>query len=168
MTTMGAYAGEACRLYVMVALAAAVAGKAMAMEDFRDSLLDLPGLSLRNAGAAALAVIGAEAVILVAVAVAPRAGMAAALATFALMWTVILFALLTHRPLMCNCFGGRERPVSWLDLVRNVALIGACALFLASPSLSAPGLAGWLLLLGMAFIVFLVSTNLDAIATPAR
>ncbi|HEX8468262.1 MAG TPA: MauE/DoxX family redox-associated membrane protein [Allosphingosinicella sp.] len=168
MTTTAAYAGEACRLYVMVALAAAVAGKAMAMDDFRDTLLDLPMVSTRNSGAAALAVIGVEAVILVAVVVAPRVGMAAALATFALMWTAILVALITRRPLMCNCFGGRARPVSWLDLVRNLALIGASALFLLSPPLGAPGLAGWLLLLGLAFIAFLISTNLDEIAAPAR
>ncbi|HEX9947277.1 MAG TPA: MauE/DoxX family redox-associated membrane protein [Allosphingosinicella sp.] len=168
MTTTAAYAGEACRLYVMVALAAAVAGKTMSIDDFRDTLLDLPGLSRSNAGAAALAVIGAEAAILVAVAIAPRAGMAAALAMFALMWTAILVALITRRALMCNCFGGRARPVSWLDLVRNLALIGACALFLASPPLGAPGLAGWLLLLGMASIAFLVSTNLDEITAPAR
>lgn len=168
MTTMAAYAGEACRLYVMVALAVAVAGKAMAMDDFRDTLLDLPTVSTRNSGAAALAVIGIEAVILGVVAVAPSAGMAAALAIFALMWTAILVALLTRRPLMCNCFGGRARPVSWLDLVRNLALIGACAMFLLSPPLGAPGLAGWLLLLGLACIAFLVSTNLDEIAAPAR
>ena len=35
MTTTAAYVGEACRLYVMVALAAAVVGKSMAMDDFR-------------------------------------------------------------------------------------------------------------------------------------
>lgn len=166
--TTAAYAGEACRLYVMVALAAAVIGKARAMEDFRDTLLDLPMVSARNSGAAALAVIGVEAAILVAVAVAPSVGMAAALAAFALMWTAILASLLARRPMMCNCFGGRARPVSWLDLVRNLALIGACALFLLSPPLGAPGLAGWLLLLGLGCIAFLISTNLDEIAATAR
>jgi hypothetical protein len=168
MTTMAAYAGEACRLYVIVALAAAVAGKSVAMDDFRDTLLDLPMVSMRNSGAAALAVIGVEAAILGAVVAAPRAGMAAALAAFALMWTAILVALVTRRALMCNCFGGRARPVSRLDLVRNLALIGACAGFLRSPPLDAPGLTGWLLLLGVACIVFLVSTHLDEIAAPAR
>ncbi|HEX8307970.1 MAG TPA: MauE/DoxX family redox-associated membrane protein [Allosphingosinicella sp.] len=168
MTSLAAFSGEACRLYVMVALAAAVAGKSMAIDDFRDTLLDLPGLSPRNSGAAALAVIGSEAVILGWAAVAPRTGMVAALAAFALMSSAILAALLTGRPLMCNCFGGRARPVSWLDLVRNLALIGACASFLLAPPLGAPGLAGWLLLLGLAFIAFLVSANLDEIAAPAR
>jgi hypothetical protein len=165
---MAAYAGEACRLYVMVVLAAAVAGKAVAMEIFRDTLLGLPGISERNSGAAARAVIGAEAAILAAVALVPGAGMAAALAAFTLMWAVILIALLTRRPLMCNCFGGRARPISWLDLVRNLALIGACAFFLLSPPLGAPGLAEWLLLLGVAVIAFLISTNLDEIAAAAR
>jgi hypothetical protein len=165
---MSAFTGEACRLYVMVALAAAVAGKSIALDDFRDTLLDLPGLSPGNSGAAALAVIGAEAAILGAVMAAPRIGMAAALATFALMWTAILVALVSRRPLMCNCFGGRARPVSWFDLVRNLALVGACAWFLRSPPLAGPGLAGWLLLLGVAFIAFLISTNLDEIAAPAR
>jgi hypothetical protein len=112
-------------------------------------------------------VIGAEAAILAAVAVAPGAGMAAALAAFTLMWAVILIALLTRRPLMCNCFGGRARPISWLDLVRNLALIGACAFFLLSPPLVTPELAEWLLLLGVAFIAFLISANLDELAAPA-
>lgn len=165
---MAAYAGEACRLYVMVVLAAAVAGKAMAVEIFRDTLLGLPGISERNARAAARAVIGAEALILAAVIVAPGAGMAAALAAFTLMWAVILIALLKRRPLMCNCFGGRARPISWLDLVRNLALIGACALFLLSPPLGTLRLAEWLLLLGVAFIAFLISANLDELAAPER
>lgn len=168
MTTMAAYAGEASRLYVMVALAAAVAGKARAMDDFRDTLLDLPIVTARSSGAAALAVIGVEAAILGAVVVAPRVGMAAALVTFALMWTAILVALLTRRPLMCNCFGGRARPVSWLDLVRNLALIGACGLYLTSPPLGGFGLSAWLLLLGVAAIAFLISTNLDEVAAQAR
>ncbi|MEA3011147.1 MAG: hypothetical protein QOJ91_2839 [Sphingomonadales bacterium] len=167
MTGTAAYAGEACRLFVMVALAAAVAGKTMAIDDFRDTLLDLPLVSIRNSGAAALAVIGIEALVLGAVGVAPRVGMAAALVTFLLMSTAILIALVTRRALTCNCFGGRARPVSWLDLVRNLTLIGACAFFLSCPPLDRPGLSEWLLLLGIAFIAFVISTNLDEIAAPA-
>jgi hypothetical protein len=168
MTTTAAWAGEACRLYVMVALAAAVAGKAMAIDDFRDTLLDLPMVSSRNSGEAALAVIGVEAVIVGAVVVAPRFGMTVAMVTFALMWAAILVTLVTRRALMCNCFGGRARPVTWLDLVRNLALIGACAAFLLSPRAVEPAVSEWLLLLGIAAIAFLVSTNLDEIAAPAR
>ena len=167
MTTMAAYAGEACRLYVMVVLAAATAGKAMAMDDFRDTLLDLPGVTRRNSGALAGAVIAVEAVVLGAVIVSPRGGMAAALITFALMWTVILVALLTRRRLMCNCFGGRAREISRLDLVRNLAPVAACAFFLSRAPLDAPRPSEWLLLLGLAFIAFLVSTNLDEIAARA-
>lgn len=168
MTPLAAYLAAACRLYIGVILAAALLGKAAAPSSFRDTLVGLPLLPERAAGIAALAVIGAEAAILVAVAVAPQAGMAAALAMFAFFWLVILAAVAGRRPMVCNCFGGAARPVSWLDLVRNGALICACAFYLLGPPAAALAPATGLLLLGIALIAFLVSTNLDEIVAAAR
>jgi hypothetical protein len=168
MTPLAAYLAAACRLYIGVVLAAALPGKASAPSSLRGTLAGLPFLPERAAGIAAIAVIGAEAAILVAVAVAPGPGMAAAMAMFALFWLVILAALAGRRPMVCNCFGGAARPVSWLDLVRNGALVGACAFFLLAPPAAALGPASGLLLLGVALIAFLVSTNLDEIAAAAR
>jgi hypothetical protein len=168
MTPLAAYVAVACRLYILVVLAAAVLGKASSPAAFRMTLAGLPWLPERAAGAAALALIVAEAAILVAVAIAPSAGMAAALAMFALFWLAILAALAARRPMVCNCFGGGARPVSPLDLVRNLVMAGACAFFLLAPP--PPGLApsAWLLLLPAALIAFLVSTHLDDIAELAR
>ena len=168
MTPFAAYAAEACRLYILVVLAAAVLGKATAVDDFRATIVGLSGLPERSAGAAARAVIGAEAAIFATLIVAPRAGMAAAMAMFALFWTMILVALIRRRAVVCNCFGGGAKPISWFDLVRNLAMVGACAFFLLSPPPAALWPAAWLLLLGVACIVFLVSTNLDEIAAPAQ
>jgi hypothetical protein len=168
MTPLAAYVAEACRLYILIVLAAAAAGKASAVDAFRDTVVGLSGLSERTAGAAARAVIGAEAATFFTLVVAPRAGMAAAMAMFALFWTMILVALIRRRAVICNCFGGGAKPISWLDLVRNLAMVGACLFFLLSPSSAGHGPSVWLLLLGVALIAFLVSTNLDEIAAPAQ
>jgi hypothetical protein len=168
MTPLAAWVAAASRLYILVILAAALLGKAAAPASFRDSMAGLPGLSGRAGGAAALTVIGAEAAILAAVAIAPAPGMAAAMAMFAFFWLVILAALVNRRPMVCNCFGGRARPISWLDLVRNLALIGACAAFLLSPPPAAVAPSEWPVLLAVALIALLISTHLDEIADLAR
>jgi hypothetical protein len=168
MTSLAVWLAAACRLYIAVVLAAALLGKAASPSTFRETIAGLPLLPERAAGVAAFAVIGAEAAILVAVAVAPRAGIAAAIAMFALFWLVILAALAGRRPMVCNCFGGAGRPVSWLDLVRNGMLIGASTLYLLAPPAVGLAPAAWLLLLGIALIAFLISTNLDEIAAAAR
>lgn len=168
MIPLAAYAAAACRLYVLILLVAAIAGKAAALDDFRFTLAELFRLPDRAAGGAALTVVGAEAAIAAGLVLAPRPAMAAALALFALFWLVILFALMRRRPIVCNCFGGRARPISGLDLVRNGALVAVCAFFLLAPPATAIAPAAWLLLTGVALILFLVSTGLDEIAQLAR
>jgi hypothetical protein len=167
MTPFAAYAAEACRLFILVAMAMAVLGKAKSADSFRETVAAMSGLSERKAGLAAGAVIAAEAVILAALLVTPRAGMAAAMILFALFWAMILIVLLRRRAVICNCFGGGSRPISRLDLLRNLAMIGACAVFLLSPRAPALEPSGWLLLLGTALITFLISSHLDEIAAPA-
>lgn len=168
MNSLPAYAAEACRLYILAVLAAAVLGKAAGMDAFRDSVAGLSGLSGRPAAVAAMAVVGAEAAILAALLVAPRAGIAAATVMFASFFAAILVALLRRNFVVCNCFGGGSRPISRLDLVRNAAMVGACAFFLVSPPAAALAPLAWLLLLGAALIAFLVTTHLDEIAATAR
>jgi Methylamine utilisation protein MauE len=168
MTPLAAWLASLCRLYILAALVAAVAGKAADLGFFRETLAGMFRLGDRAAGAMALAVVGAEAAITVAIVFAPRPGMIAALALFACFWLVILVSLALRRPLVCNCFGGRARPISGLDLVRNGFLVAASAWFLAAPPAAAPAPAAWLLLAGLALILFLVSTSLDEIAWLAR
>jgi hypothetical protein len=166
--TLTACAAAACRLYILVVLAAAVLGKSSSPSAFRATLAGLPWLPERAAGAGAFAVIGAEAAIFIAVLAAPQFGMAAALAMFALFWLAILAALAARRPMVCNCFGGGARPISPLDLARNLAMAGACAFFLLAPPPPALAPSAWLLLFPAALIAFLVSTHLDDIAELAR
>ena len=168
MSPVAAYAAEACRLYILVVLGAALLGKARAVDALRDTVVSLSGLGDRGAAVAARAVIGVEAATLVAVIVEPAAGMVGAMVLFALFWAVILFALVRRPAVVCNCFGGGARPISRLDLVRNLAMTGACAFFLLSPRPPALAPSGWLLLLGVGIIAFLISTHLDEIIAPAR
>jgi hypothetical protein len=166
MTALATYAGEASRLYVGLVLIAAVAGKAGATGAFRTALAGMTGLPDRAAGAVAVAVIGAEAATLATLLLAPRPGMIAACGLFALFGTAVLVALVRGRKVACNCFGGGGQPLSALDLIRNLVLIGACALFLRSPPAASLQASAWLLLLGVALIACLISIHLDEIVVP--
>jgi hypothetical protein len=166
MTALAAYAGEASRLYVGLVLIAAVAGKAGAIGAFRTTVAGLTDLPDRTAGAAAVGVIGAEAATLGAVVLAPRPGMIAASSLFLLFGAAVLVALVRGRRVACNCFGGGGQPLSALDLIRNLVLIGACALFLRSPPAASLQAMAWLLLLGVALIACLISIHLDEIVVP--
>ena len=168
MTPFAVYLAAVCRLYILTVLASAVVGKATGWRTFRESMTGQFGFSERAAGMAALAVLGAEAAILAAVALTARVGMAGALIMFALFWIMILVALVRRTDFACNCFGGAGRPVSRLDLVRNGTFVGACAFSLLAPSAAELHPSAWLLLLGVALIAFLVLTNLDEIAAAAR
>jgi hypothetical protein len=167
MTPLVAYAATACRLYIGLALIVAVVGKAAAMAAFRIAVAELTGLAPRAAGIVAPAVVTAETAIVAALVVVPRLGMAAAMFLFAIFSIAILAALARGRIVACNCFGGASRPVSWLDLVRNLALIAACAAFLLWPAAPFEPRA-WLLLLGVALIALLISLHLDEIGAPGR
>lgn len=166
------YLAEACRLYVLLVLVVAAAGKAAAIRDFEETVADLFGVAGRWARIAAFAVVAAEALVallLLAGGDPARAGMAAALALFVLFTAAILVALIQRRQIACNCFGGRGHPISAHDLVRNGALIAACGVYLryaaAGHSLDA---ATWILLFGIALIWMLVSIHLNEITSLAR
>lgn len=167
-----AYLAEAYRLYLLVVLLAAAAGKARAIGSFAETLEALVHLPARwsRSGAAALAV--SESLVALALlsggAVAHH-GMVAALALFLAFTAVLLVALARRRTVSCNCFGVSDHPISVWDLARNLLLIAACAawLLMGRPAVTlAPG--GWLLLLGVAVIAFLLSMNLYRIAPLLR
>lgn len=166
------YISEACRLYIVLVLAASVAGKATGLEAFRETIGELFAVPPGWTRAVALGVIGAEGLIALSLLAGDdwaRLGMAAALALFAVFSSVLLAALVQRRAVSCNCFGGRNHPISAFDLVRNAMLIGACgAYLLAAPAAGGLGAAAYLLLSGVAVILFLISTKLDDIAPLLR
>lgn len=171
MIATAAYISAGCRLYVLVVLCASVVGKVATISGFQETVAGLFGLPDRAARRTALAVVGAEALIAAALVAGPdraRVGMAAAMALFSVFWFVIFVALIRERAIICNCFGGHGRRISRLDLLRNGALIATCGFFLSQPIGNILDPAAWLLLLGLALIAFLISTNLDEIALLSR
>lgn len=172
MTAAAAYLSEACRLTIVLVLAAAVAGKAFALREFADMIADLLRVGERAARAGAVLILGAEgliALLLLAGGGWSRPAMAAAMALFAVFMGFILLTLAQRRAIVCSCFGGRGHPLSGWDLVRNLFLVAAGAVYLGQGPLDRPlEPAAWLLLGGIAFILFLVTTNLNRIALLAR
>lgn len=167
-----AYVAEACRLYILVVLVAAVAGKLAAMAEFRDTVAALLPIPERAADAAALAVAGAEALAAILLAAGggwARSGMAGALLLFILFTAAISIALVQGKRVNCRCFGGGGHALSVYDVIRNGILMAACGFYLR---FGVAGIAiepiGWLLLSGVALILFVVSTNLDEIALLVR
>lgn len=172
MIPAAAYLSEACRLTIALVLAAAVAGKAFALRDVGDMIADLLPVPGRAARAAAVLVLGAEgliALLLLAGGGWSRPAMAAAMALFALFAGFILLALVQRRTIVCSCFGGRGHALSGWDLVRNLFLVAAGAVHLRyGPLGDRLEPAAWLLLAGIAFILFLIATNLNRVALLAR
>lgn len=160
---------EACRLYILVVLLAASAGKARALGSFAGTLevlVHLPARWSRCAAAAVAAVEFLVALMLVAGGTAAQLGMASALAMFLAFTAMLLVALIQRRTVSCNCFGASDHPISAWDLIRNLLLIAACAgwLLMEPPGVTL-SLGERILPLGAAVIAFLISTNLHRIAS---
>ena len=172
MIETATYVAEACRLYILLVLIAAAAGKLAAMADLRDTIAALIPLPAPFVRAVAVAIVGAEALAALLLAAGgswSRTGMAAALMLFILFTAAILVALVQGRTVQCRCFGGRGHAISVHDVARNGVLMAACGLYLRSGAPGAPIEAiGWLLLFGIALILFLITTNLDEITWLAR
>ncbi|MFD8565000.1 MauE/DoxX family redox-associated membrane protein [Streptosporangium canum] len=122
-------------------LAAAAAGKLIAPSNRRAFaqltvqhlpvwlLTAAPATARRLATVGVVAVTGSEAVIAIAVAVAPLAkqkwGLLAAAILLTAFSAIIGYSLATGRALECRCFGAKGHTYSWKHLVRNLALATA-------------------------------------------
>lgn len=172
MTPTAAYLAELCRLTILMVLAAAAVGKAVALRDFAATIADLFHLSRRWAAPAAAALVGVEALVVLLLLAGgewARGGMAAALLLLIAFTAAIFFALVQRRPIICNCFGARGHPISGWDMARNAALIATCGVYLLmGPPGHALDAAAWLLLGGLALILSLVAAGLDDIVRLAR
>jgi thiol-disulfide isomerase/thioredoxin len=166
------FLSEACRLYILVVLVAAAAGKARALGRFAETLevlVHLPARWSRSAAAAIAAVELLVALALVAGGAAAWPGMAAALALFLAFTAVLLVALVQRQAVSCNCFGASDHQISAWDVVRNLLLMAACGTwFLLGPAEASLAPSTWLLLLGAAVLAFLGSTNLHRLAALLR
>ena len=165
MIPVSPYLAETCRLYILGVLVVSAAGKALALRDFRQTLVDLAGVPASWTRAAALGIVAVEALIALALLAGEAwAGMAMALILFLGFAGVILAALVRRRAVRCNCFGFGGRLISAYDLVRNGLMIAACATYLIRPP--APGaiaVGAYPLLAAVAAALFLASVRLDDI-----
>lgn len=172
MTDAAVYFAELCRLYVLVTLAVAVAGKAVGFGPFRVSIAELFGLSRGIARYVAYPVIGTEALIAALLLAGGNwawVGMASALMLFLAFTAVILVVLMQRRAVRCNCFGGRGHRISVYDLLRNGSLIAAAGCYIRcwAPAMS-PEPTAFAPLLGIALILFLISAYLRDILSLSR
>lgn len=139
---------EACRWYVLLALLAAVAGKAAGFAEFRHSLArSVPSLA-RFDSLLAWGIVSAEAAIalaLLAGGTAGRVGMGAALAMFVVFTAVVATSIARGRAIVCNCFGTSTHRVGRLDVARNLVLIAAAALVVTHGAVPMPWPVEWLL-----------------------
>ena len=172
MTGTAAYLAEICRFYVLLVLVAACLGKALAPAELATSIGEISSIRPRLARAAAIGVIVAEgliALLLGAGGDSARAGMAAATSLFMVFAAAIAAVLIGGRAVRCNCFGAGGHLISAFDLLRNLVLIGACGFYLVQDDRAvAVDAVGFLLMLSVAAILFLVSTGVGEIAASIR
>jgi len=86
--------------------------------------------------------------------------MLASLALFSIFTCVVIYLLAKDEVVKCSCFGEQKRPISQLDLIRNLGLISAIGFYLAvaQPQVSYGG--SELLLLGsIAAIISILAVN---------
>ncbi|USX28087.1 hypothetical protein NHH73_07340 [Oxalobacteraceae bacterium OTU3CINTB1] len=132
MTTLPMFVAEMLRYFVGLLLLAAAVAKLRGLDSFRENLT-----ASFDVGAAHSRIL-APAVVLVELAVAAlvlggaaRVGLWAALTMFCVFTALLGYKFHTHGAVRCACFGGAERSLSGLDLLRNVLVIGAIGAGLA-------------------------------------
>lgn len=87
-------------------------------------------------GSLALVIAPVELVVVTLLLLVPRVGAAAAVGLLVLFTVLLRRVLTTGRTVRCGCFGaGSSAPVTWVSLMRNVALIAASLLAWPAPSL---------------------------------
>lgn len=111
------------------------------------------GLGLPAPGLLARGVPLAELVVAASLVVSPRDGAVAALLLLASFTVILVAALRRGTSVGCACFGSaRARPVSPLDVARNVGLAALAALALGSAGPVAPPLEG-VIAVSTAFVI---------------
>lgn len=161
------YVAEICRLWLLIAVLIAAAGKSIAFGRFRSDL----AASFPELGSAAVplaaAIVAIEWLLLVLLAsggAAGRYGLIAAALLFAALTAVVGVALAQDRTVVCSCFGGASHRLSGYDLLRNSLLIGAAVFGALAPPLRDIDVFSHIALAGIAVILFQLSTGLQDIA----
>ena len=116
------------RLFLVVFLLAAAVSKSLHFANFHAGLRDDFHVPANAAMALAILIISVELVIGLCLALYPPFYQGAFIVAFAMMLLftcVIAWALINHRIIQCNCFGGKAETVTHFDLGRNLITVGA-------------------------------------------
>jgi Methylamine utilisation protein MauE len=119
-----------CRLLVGILFAVSFAGKALNISTFEQTITSFRLLPKRMIRATALTLLAAELLVVALVAIGGRYlnfGLALAILLLVIFSGVLVSVMVRGILTSCNCFGPTDKPVSWYDVWRNVALLG-CAL----------------------------------------
>lgn len=148
------------RWFIGFILLAACLGKLRTFATFRANLASSFGMTRPIASLLAPALIGLE-LVLAALVLGPfaRVGMASALLLFSAFCTLLAWRLARDGVVRCSCFGEAERNLSGFDLLRNLLIVAAIALFLALPEPAAMPLPVAVLAAGLAAILTVLAID---------
>lgn len=165
------YLTEFCRLFIFAILLFSSLGKARTFEKFKGNLSDSFHVPKSWTSALTLTLIGLEGFLAVIIIINNQLtyfAMIGALIMFVGFTVFIIISVVQDRLVRCNCFGQNEEYISYLDIIRNMVLLLACGLYLYHYQLILLSKPIQLFIFGMAFIAYLVVTNLKNIATIAQ
>lgn len=165
------YITEFCRLFIFAILLFSSLGKGRTFEKFKGNLSDSFHVPKSWTTAITLTIIGLEGFLAVIIFINNHLtyyAMIGALIMFIGFTVFITISVVQDRLVRCNCFGQNEEYISYLDIIRNFVILLACGLYLYQYELIPLSKTIQLFLFGMAFISYLVVTNLKNIATIAQ
>jgi hypothetical protein len=156
----------ACQVLLAAVFVIAVVGKLRGLEEFTASIVALRLLPRPASRTAAYAVLGGEAVVVVALAVpyTVPVGLAGAAALLLALTTGIVVALRRGQSAPCRCFGASTTPLGRTHVVRNLVLAGIAGAGLAAGAMAGEGAvhpAGVALALTAAGVGALIVVRLD-------
>ena len=154
------FGAQILRCFIGFVLLAACLGKLRTFASFRANLATSFGVPPQLGGLLAPAIVGIE--LLVAGLVLgpfPRFVMATALLLFTAFAMLLAWCLWRDGVVRCSCFGEAERSLSGYDLLRNLLIVAAIALFLTLPAAAGTPLPMSLLAAGLAAILTVLAID---------
>ena len=90
----------------------------------------------------------------------PQLAMQISLLLLSIFTLVVLFLLIKHEVVKCNCFGEESRPISIFDLIRNLGFIASIIFYLVYSNSDAElSIEVSILLASLAIIMTIISVN---------
>lgn len=158
------YLPETIRWFVGFILLSAGWGKCRGYVEFKDNLVTSFGFpkSVSNVFTPLLIMVEwSLAIIILSNTSYTYSGMIGALIIFSAFTSFLLYYWLKDARIQCNCFGLEDRPVSSLDILRNIVIIGCLIIYLVTAQGHyLPSLEVCTLLAGSALLLSIVVIHL--------